>query len=111
MSPGRTMMRVYGALKTRILAGAFEPGERLDPARFAPLVGTSRTPVRDALHRLSGERLVETWEDEGFRQPFVHEPAIRDLYGWANDVLQAALRANPDRMIPTRLADILSDKN
>jgi DNA-binding transcriptional MocR family regulator len=91
------MMRVYAALKARILSGEFAPGERLDPARLAPSLGASRTPVRDALHRLSGERLVDTWEDEGFRQPFVSELTIRDLYEWGNDVLQAAIRTAAHR--------------
>lgn len=36
MSPAGTMARVYQALKARVMAGAFAPGERIDPARLAP---------------------------------------------------------------------------
>jgi len=93
MSPGNTMLRVYGTLKARILAGEFLPGERLDPGRLALGLGASRTPVRDALIRLSGERIVDSWEQEGFRAPHIGEAAIRDLYEWTNEVMHVVLRA------------------
>ena len=93
MSPGTTMLRVYGTLKARILAGEYPPGERLDPGRLATGLAASRTPVRDALLQLSGERLVDSWEQEGFRVPTINEPAIRDLYEWTNDVLHVVIRA------------------
>ena len=93
MSPGTTMLRVYETLKARIMAGEFLPGERLDPGRLASGLVASRTPVRDALLKLSGERLVDSWEQEGFRVPVINEPAIRDLYDWTTDVLHVVIRA------------------
>lgn len=93
MSPGGTMMRVYAALKTRVMTGAFAPGERLDPARLSGDLAASVTPIRDALHRLTGERLIESWQHEGFRQPFVSEAGLRDLYAWSGDLLGVVLRA------------------
>lgn len=93
MSPGGTMARVYQALKSRVMAGTFAPGERIDPARLSDDLSASATPIRDALHRLAGERLVESWQQEGFRQPFLTEAILRDLYGWAGDLVQVATRA------------------
>ncbi len=93
MSPGNTMLRIYSEMKARIMIGAFLPGERLDPARLATGLAASRTPVRDALLRLSGERIVDSWEQEGFRMPQVSEPAIRDIYDWTNEVLHVVARA------------------
>jgi DNA-binding transcriptional MocR family regulator len=93
MSPGGTMMRVYAALKTRVMTGAFSPGERLDPARLSGDLAASVTPIRDALHRLTGERLIESWQHEGFRQPFVSEADLRDLYAWSGDLVGIVLRA------------------
>ena len=92
MSPPGTMARVYEALKARIMAGDFAPGERIDPARLSPELAASATPIRDALHRLAGERLVESWQQEGFRQPFTTESSVRDLYGWSEDLLRIILR-------------------
>lgn len=86
------MLRVYEALKHRIMTGDFVPGERLDPARLAQDHSASVTPVRDALHRLTGERLIESWQQEGFRQPLVTEASLKDLYGWSSDLIGLALR-------------------
>lgn len=97
MSPGATMERVYLDLKARILAGEFSPGARLDPARLSRSLAASATPVRDALNRLSGERLVESWHQEGFRQPQLAEADIADLYGWAGALLSLALKGRTPR--------------
>jgi DNA-binding GntR family transcriptional regulator len=88
------MLRVYSGLKARVLAGAFAPGERLDPTRLSDELGASVTPIRDALHRLTGERLVDSWQHEGFRQPLVSEVGLRDLYAWSGELLALVLRAS-----------------
>src|SRR5690349_3688178 len=80
-SPG-TFERVYAAIKQRLREGVYRPGERLEPALLAEELNASVTPVRDALHRLTGERLVETPRHEGFRVPMMTEPLLRFLYGW-----------------------------
>ena len=96
MSPGTTMERVYLALKAKIFAAEFPPGTRLGPAELAKLLDTSPTPVRDALYRLSGERVVESWHHEGFRQPLLTEVDLQHLYSWAGTLLTLALRGrNP----------------
>lgn len=97
MSPPGTMARVYLALKTRVMTGAFAPGERIDPARVSADLAASATPIREALHRLAGERLVESWSQEGFRQPIVTEAGLRDLYQWSEDVMRLLLRATQRR--------------
>lgn len=91
MSPGATMERVYHALKLQIMRGDFAPGERIEPRLLAQGVGTSATPVRDALHRLAGERLLESWHHEGFRQPILAEAHLHDLYVWSALLLRLAL--------------------
>lgn len=93
MTPPGTMARVYQALKTRVMAGELAPGERIDPTRLSLELAASATPIREALQRLAGERLVESWQQEGFRQPFVTEASLRDLYGWSEEVLRVVLRA------------------
>lgn len=92
MSPGLTMERVYDALKTHLMSGALLPRQRLDPARLAVELNTSTTPVRDALHRLMGERLVEGWPHEGFHVPAVSESRLRNLYTWNQTLLVTCLK-------------------
>ncbi|WP_144037697.1 GntR family transcriptional regulator [Sphingopyxis sp. KK2] len=93
MSPGARMEHAYTELKARVMAGEFAPGSKLDPGQLAAELGASATPVRDALHRLSGERLVDSWHQEGFRQPLVSEADLRDLYAWTAMLLGYALRS------------------
>ncbi|KAB2855628.1 MAG: GntR family transcriptional regulator, partial [Sphingopyxis terrae] len=87
MSPGATMERVYLDLKARILAGTYPPGTRLEAAQLAKSLASSATPVRDALYRLSGERIIESWHQEGFRQPLLSEADLVDLYWWTGALL------------------------
>jgi DNA-binding GntR family transcriptional regulator len=45
-------------LRTAIIAGRFEPGERLIEATLSAELGTSRGPVREALRQLENEGLI-----------------------------------------------------
>ena len=92
MNAGHTSERVYDALKERLLSGHILPGDRLEPASYADALGSSATPVRDALHRLVGEHLVDMRLAEGFFLPLVTEPGLRSLYMWNLEILRIALR-------------------
>jgi len=58
MIPGATFERVHAGLRARLHAGRFVLGEPLEPQHLADELNASITPVRDALQRLVGERLV-----------------------------------------------------
>ena len=92
MSPGPTFDRVYLALKEELTSGKFRPGDHLEPTVIGDHLNASITPVRDALHRLVGERIVEAPRNDGFRVPSPTEAELRDLYGWNQDLLDLALR-------------------
>lgn len=93
MSPPGTFERVYAALKDKLRRGAFRPGERLEPAALSDEMFASVTPIRDALHRLTGERLVEAPRHEGFRVPGLSETRLRHLYAWHRDLLLLAIKS------------------
>lgn len=86
MNAGVTFERVYRALKEQLGSGRFTAGQHLEPVALSHDLNVSITPVRDALHRLAGEGLVETPGREGFRTPWVTEIGLRHLYRW-NGVL------------------------
>lgn len=88
--PG-TFERVYAALKQQLGQGRFRPGERLEPAALSDQLNASITPIRDALHRLTGERLVEAPRHDGFRVPLLSETMLRQLYAWHLDILLLAI--------------------
>src|SRR5690349_24957565 len=91
MTPPGTFERVYAAIKQRLRDGAYRPGTRLEPAALSDELNASVTPVRDALHRLTGERLVEAPRHEGFRAPMMTETLLRQLYAWHLDLLLLAV--------------------
>lgn len=68
--------KVYEDLKERVLSGAFTAGERLTEEHLAEQLGVSRTPVREALHKLELEGLIKPLETRGFCVP---EDSIEDM--------------------------------
>lgn len=66
----------YQSLRVGILAGHYEFGGRLNEVDTAESLGVSRTPVREALRRLSAEGLVELLPNRGAR---VATWTVRDL--------------------------------
>lgn len=69
--------RVYQALKRAILAGQFRPGEPLQEIRIASEYETSRTPVREAFHKLEADGLLNITPRRG---AFVQQPTARDFF-------------------------------
>src|SRR3546814_20965129 len=101
MNAGLTSERVYEGLRQRILDREFRPGDRLDPSALAEVLNSSVTPVRDALHNLTGAGLVETRTSEGFHLPHIDEPGLQDLYAWHAEILSLALRSRRAADDPT----------
>lgn len=58
--------KVYNHLREQILNGLIPPNEQLSEARIAREIGTSRTPVREALHNLELEKLIRSIPSVGY---------------------------------------------
>jgi DNA-binding GntR family transcriptional regulator len=102
--------RVYRRLKDMIISGELKPQTRLVELQLAAEFGVSRTPVREALKRLTADTLVVA---DPVRGLVVHEPEpeeIEDVY-LVRDVLEglatrlAAQRIRPEEL--TRMRAIL----
>ncbi|WP_040699124.1 GntR family transcriptional regulator [Nocardiopsis kunsanensis] len=72
--------RAYEWIGNAILTGVFTEGEFLDEIALAGEVGTSRTPVREALHRLQAERFVELVPRRGAQVRVVNATEMREIY-------------------------------
>ena len=57
---------VYENLRQTIVRGSIAPGTRLVESQIAEAQGISRTPVREAIHKLERERFIERLPHGGF---------------------------------------------
>ena len=67
----------YRTVKERLLCGALDPGDRLKETALAAELGISRTPLRQALHRLAAEGWLEQAPRQGVR---VRQWSAQDLH-------------------------------
>jgi GntR family transcriptional regulator, rspAB operon transcriptional repressor len=67
---------VYELIKEKIVSKLFPPGERLDLDSIEVQLGVSRTPLKEALHRLELEGLVKILPRSG---TFVTDPSEKDI--------------------------------
>lgn len=70
----------YSHLREAILAGVLLPGNRISEPTLAEQLGISRTPVREALQRLSQEGLVELTPAKGARVRVLSADEVREVY-------------------------------
>lgn len=72
--------RVYSYLRSAILSGGIHPTEHLVEEVIARELGVSRTPVREALHKLEREGLIEHFQNRGFAVPVETESQIAEIF-------------------------------
>ncbi|WP_026842066.1 FadR/GntR family transcriptional regulator [Citrifermentans bremense] len=66
IKPKKVSTQIAEQIRSSILAGEFNPGEKLPPEReLAELFGVSRPSVREALNILTSSGLVETYQGGG----------------------------------------------
>lgn len=70
---------VYLAIRKAILTGEITPGERLTEVGLGNMLGTSRTPIREALRKLELEGLVKIIPRSGARVAPITESDLRDI--------------------------------
>jgi DNA-binding GntR family transcriptional regulator len=94
---GKTRPQVYGALRDAIVSVQFEPGRQLSENELAEWLGVSRTPVREALVRLSDERLVEIVPQLGTFVSRISVSAVADAQFVREALECAAVRLAAER--------------
>jgi DNA-binding GntR family transcriptional regulator len=75
-----------------VLTGAIQAGDRLVESDLAKSVGTSRTPVREALHSLEREGLLESIPRVGYVVTTISEGEVSELSGIRFALEDLALR-------------------
>ena len=72
--------QVYDRLRAAILARQYQPGDRLREEELATWLNVSRTPVREALSRLTNEGLLSTAPGRGLIVRKLDNAEIDELY-------------------------------
>jgi DNA-binding GntR family transcriptional regulator len=75
-----TTSAVAERIREAILGGMLEPGERLKEEQLARELGTSRTPVREALLRLQSEGLVDASPNRGATVRLYGRAELEEMY-------------------------------
>ncbi|MDZ7667153.1 MAG: GntR family transcriptional regulator [Desulfotignum sp.] len=84
---------VYDHLKQAIIDQDIEPGARLVENRIARMLGISRTPLREALHKLEREDWIEKMPAGGFKVMTLSREDIEETFG-----IRAVLEAYAARL-------------
>lgn len=72
--------QIYPLVRGLILTGIIRPGEVIDEKAIAAQLDVSRTPVREAVKRLSDERLVDVVAQSGTRASKMDRKAIEESF-------------------------------
>ena len=72
---------VFESLKHSIIRGKISPGEWLVESHIAETLGISRTPVREAIHKLEREGLIERQPRGGFTVLGLDRDDIEETFG------------------------------
>ncbi|MYZ46251.1 GntR family transcriptional regulator [Propylenella binzhouense] len=87
-------------LEGAIISGELPPGERFSEQGLAKIMGVSRNPLREAIRRLEGRKLIERIPNIGVR---VAALSPRDLYDLL--VVREALEGMACRLAAERMED------
>jgi DNA-binding GntR family transcriptional regulator len=71
--------KIYDHLREQLLSGEIQPHQHLVEAKIAQDIGTSRTPVREALHSLELEGLIESIPRVGYVVRPISEEEVEEI--------------------------------
>ena len=71
--------KIYEHLREQLLSGKIQPHQHLIEAKIARDIGTSRTPVREALHSLELEGLIESIPRVGYVVKPISEQEVEEI--------------------------------
>lgn len=97
---GQTVNDVYRHLREMVILFQIRPEERVNESELALTLGVSRTPLREALHRLVAENMLTMVPNRGFYGRKLQRQEVFDLYE-----LRAALERSAIALALHRASD------
>jgi len=103
--------KIYDHLREQLLSGEIPPYQHLIETKIAKEIGTSRTPVREALHNLELEGLIESIPRVGYVVKPINEAEVEEICEIREAIEQVATRwameKAPQRLIEELRKNIL----
>lgn len=103
---GHTVQRIETALMDDIAAGVLAPGERLDEVTLTERFGVSRTPVREALSRLTAQGILVPGERRGVRVARYGREELAQIFETMHEIEAACARIAAQRLTLLARAEI-----
>ncbi|MCX5569838.1 GntR family transcriptional regulator [Kaistia sp. K-TC2] len=72
--------QIYQLVRTLIIIGQLRPGQSVNEVEIAEQLGVSRTPVREAVKRLSDEGLINVYAQTGTFVAGISRDALEEAY-------------------------------
>ena len=98
--------RVYDELRKSILTGKIKEGTRLVESTLAADMQVSRTPIREALHKLALEGLLYSIPRAGYIVEVMSDYDIQDLFSTRMTIEQIAARKAVEKISESELEQL-----
>ena len=72
--------QIYQIIRGAIVTGRVKPGDSIDEAQIARLLGISRTPVREAVKKISDESLIHVRAQSGTHVAAISRRQVEEAY-------------------------------
>lgn len=76
---GSAVEKSYRQIQDMVISFAIRPGERINESELSRQLGVSRTPLREALNRLTSENFVDFVPAKGFFRKKIKPKEVYDL--------------------------------
>lgn len=100
---GHASEKAYQWIRQRILGKAWADGAALKESDLSRDIGVSRTPVREALRRLTLEGLVETIPNQGSRLQRWNDQDLEEIFGLRVQLESYAARLAAKKIMPAEV--------
>nr|WP_294544616.1 GntR family transcriptional regulator [uncultured Rhodopila sp.] len=101
---GQTLAdHVLRLIRSAIVKGDIAPGSKISEPELARAYGISRGPLREALHRLEGQRLLVRVPHAGARVVSLNRGELSELYQIRESLEGMACRLAAERMVPEQI--------
>ncbi len=103
---GTLSENVFRSIQAAIVKGDIAPGSKISEPELARVYGISRGPLREAIHRLEGQRLLVRVPHVGARVVSLNQAELIELYEIRESLEGMACRLAAERMTQAEIDEL-----